>query len=180
MTARQGNDALSGHVTLRQLPFQQVSGFATPGSSRVTARTNPAKQAAMAPPGDKFRLPFRGRAGIRLYAHSLVWHDPGGFAGRPFRLQQWRWWRRPRHTASPAAQCSPVASAGPNQTVDAATVVTLNGSGSNDPDGTIASYAWTQTAGTCRDAVERDGGCSPPSPHPGRDRNHAHFFADGH
>jgi hypothetical protein len=42
----------------------------------------------------------------------------------------------------------PIASAGPNQTVDAATVVTLNGSGSNDPDGSIASYAWTQTAGS--------------------------------
>ncbi len=48
----------------------------------------------------------------------------------------------------PPPNVPPVASAGPNQTVDAATVVTLNGGGSNDPDGTIASYAWTQTAGT--------------------------------
>jgi K319-like protein len=48
----------------------------------------------------------------------------------------------------PPPNVPPVASAGPNQTVDAATVVTLNGSGSNDPDGTIASYAWSQTAGT--------------------------------
>lgn len=48
----------------------------------------------------------------------------------------------------PPPNVPPVASAGPNQTVDAATVVTLNGSGSNDPDGTIASYAWTQTAGS--------------------------------
>src|SRR5688572_6717359 len=48
----------------------------------------------------------------------------------------------------PPPNVPPVASAGPNQTVDAATVVTLNGSGSNDPDGSIASYAWTQTAGS--------------------------------
>ncbi|MCX5852538.1 MAG: PKD domain-containing protein, partial [Deltaproteobacteria bacterium] len=41
----------------------------------------------------------------------------------------------------------PVADAGPNQTVDEEVVVTLNGSGSTDPDGTIASWQWTQTGG---------------------------------
>ena len=30
----------------------------------------------------------------------------------------------------------------------AGVMVTLNGSGSSDPDGSIANYAWTQTAGT--------------------------------
>jgi len=42
----------------------------------------------------------------------------------------------------------PVAYAGVDQTVSTSVVVTLDGSGSADPDGTIASYAWTQTAGT--------------------------------
>ena len=41
----------------------------------------------------------------------------------------------------------PTASAGPDQTVDEATLVTLPGSGS-DPDGTIARYSWTQISGT--------------------------------
>jgi hypothetical protein len=41
----------------------------------------------------------------------------------------------------------PVADAGPDQTVDEGANVTLNGSGSYDPDGVIASYSWTQTGG---------------------------------
>lgn len=41
----------------------------------------------------------------------------------------------------------PVANAGTNQTVATSTTVTLDGSGSADVDGTIASYAWTQTSG---------------------------------
>ncbi|MEN9864683.1 MAG: hypothetical protein RL748_273 [Pseudomonadota bacterium] len=40
----------------------------------------------------------------------------------------------------------PVADAGVNQTAEAASVVALNGSGT-DSDGTIASYDWVQTAG---------------------------------
>lgn len=43
---------------------------------------------------------------------------------------------------------APNADAGPNQNVDEGTLVTLNGSGSSDPDDGIASYLWTQTAGT--------------------------------
>ncbi|HEV7607046.1 MAG TPA: PKD domain-containing protein [Steroidobacteraceae bacterium] len=42
----------------------------------------------------------------------------------------------------------PVANAGASQTVVSGVVVTLNGTASSDPDGTIASYAWTQSAGT--------------------------------
>ena len=40
----------------------------------------------------------------------------------------------------------PIASAGPDQSVEADTFVTLNGSGT-DVDGTIALYKWTQTSG---------------------------------
>jgi hypothetical protein len=43
---------------------------------------------------------------------------------------------------------APTANAGSDQTVNTGTLVTLNGSGSSDVDGTIASYAWTQTSGT--------------------------------
>jgi hypothetical protein len=42
----------------------------------------------------------------------------------------------------------PTADAGPDQTVASNAGVSLNGNGSSDPDGTIASYAWTQTGGT--------------------------------
>lgn len=48
-----------------------------------------------------------------------------------------------------APNVGPTANAGPNQ-LDAiqGTTITLDGTSSSDPDGTIASYAWTQTAGT--------------------------------
>ena len=41
----------------------------------------------------------------------------------------------------------PAANAGSDQTVNAGDSVTLDGSGSRDPDGNIASYSWKQTAG---------------------------------
>ena len=43
---------------------------------------------------------------------------------------------------------NPVANAGPDQTVASAALVTLNGSGSTDPDGDTLTFAWTQTGGT--------------------------------
>ena len=43
---------------------------------------------------------------------------------------------------------APVASAGVDQTVDEQSAVNLDASGSTDADGTIQSYAWTQTSGT--------------------------------
>jgi PKD domain len=42
----------------------------------------------------------------------------------------------------------PVANAGTDQSVIGGTGVTLSGTASTDPDGTISSYTWTQTAGT--------------------------------
>lgn len=42
---------------------------------------------------------------------------------------------------------APVSNAGTSQTLDEATVVTLDGSQSNDPDGTNLDYEWTQTSG---------------------------------
>jgi hypothetical protein len=43
---------------------------------------------------------------------------------------------------------APTADAGPDQTVNEGDSVSLDASGSSDQDGTIASYSWTQTAGT--------------------------------
>lgn len=50
----------------------------------------------------------------------------------------------PLSTANPP----PVANAGPDNTVEMGQTVTLNGSGSSTPIGTITSYSWTQVAGT--------------------------------
>src|SRR5688500_15235593 len=42
----------------------------------------------------------------------------------------------------------PTANAGSDQTVNEGDAVSLDGSGSSDPDGAVESYSWTQTAGT--------------------------------
>ncbi len=49
---------------------------------------------------------------------------------------------------NPPANVPPTANAGAAQTVTSGATVTLNGSASNDTDGIIATYAWTQSAGT--------------------------------
>jgi hypothetical protein len=47
--------------------------------------------------------------------------------------------------AALAVNTAPTANAGPDQTVDIATLVTLNGAGSSDPNGNTLTYAWTLT-----------------------------------
>ena len=46
-----------------------------------------------------------------------------------------------------ASDDPPLANAGPGQTVSPFTIVTLNGMGSSDPDGSITSYHWVQISG---------------------------------
>jgi len=46
----------------------------------------------------------------------------------------------------PPANQAPIADAGPNQTVDTGTEVTLNGNGSSDPENDAIAYSWTLSA----------------------------------
>ena len=52
-----------------------------------------------------------------------------------------------RDVMLPAGPLPPVAEAGPEQTVAVASDVTLDGSGSRDPNGDALTYQWTQTGG---------------------------------
>ena len=66
----------------------------------------------------------------------------------------------------------PLADAGVDQTVDEGIIVTLNGSGSNDPDGVINTFQWTQTAGpavTLSDAAAPQPTFTAPDVGPGGD-----------
>ena len=54
----------------------------------------------------------------------------------------------------PPANVAPTANAGVDQSVDVLAVVTLDGSGSTDTDGTISTYAWTQTGGADAGALD--------------------------
>ena len=56
-------------------------------------------------------------------------------------------WKRVNITVN-APNAIPVANAGPDQTVTSGAIVTLDGTGSEDNDGTIASYTWLRTGGT--------------------------------
>jgi len=70
-----------------------------------------------------------------ILAASLVMAGCGGSSGG-------------KKEPPPPANVAPTANAGADQTVDALAAVSLDGSGSSDTDGTVASYAWTQTTGT--------------------------------
>ena len=55
---------------------------------------------------------------------------------------------------------APVANAGPDQTITGSTA-TLNGSGSYDPDGSIASYYWTKISGPAQYSISNSTIASP-------------------
>ncbi len=82
-----------------------------------------------------FLAPTVGAAGAAL-TFKLTVTDNGGLAASATTIVN----------VTDANQV-PVANAGPSQTVAAGASVTLDGSNSSDPDGSITSYQWTQTAG---------------------------------
>src|SRR5262245_47071172 len=82
----------------------------------------------------RYSTPSFACAGLALLLAACGGGDGGGGPNPPLNPG-------PGNTA-------PTANAGPAQSVTSGVTVTLNGSLSSDPDGTILTYAWTQTAGT--------------------------------
>lgn len=108
-------------------------------------------------------MPEEERAG-RAFARN-VWSILGGHRGRGYKNTMCRISTAPFLAGlaallilaacgggggnnNPPGNFVPTANAGVAQTVSAGATVVLNGTASSDSDGSIASYAWTQTAGT--------------------------------
>ena len=92
--------------------------------------------------------------GTHAYLHTSVHALPGTWNAAPWVTEPWDNFPAPSQLTRgiierPIAVVNqpPVANAGPDQTVRANALVTLNGSGSSDPDGGIASYQWQQMSG---------------------------------
>jgi hypothetical protein len=84
---------------------------------------------------------------VTLGANSMIRFQSGG------DLWNFDYFELGLTSASSVSNQSPVANAGPDQTITLPTnSVTLNGSG-NDPDGSVASYSWTQVSGPSSAAI---------------------------
>ena len=84
----------------------------------------------------EFTAPDVGPAGVAL-KFQLTVADNGGLQAQDTCIVNVCWQNQP-----------PVSDAGVDQTVDGGAVVTLNGTGSTDPDDGISSYRWNQISGT--------------------------------
>jgi hypothetical protein len=150
--ASRGNVAVLVNTAVFDLPIADAGpDFATVEGADVTLdgwRSRDPFNVALAytwttPAGDvftgrqlTFRAPSVGRAGATLTFRLVV--SDGTSDSKPDFV----------NVFVANVDQPPIANAGPDQTVDERTTVTLDGTASFDPDGERLAYSWVQTAGT--------------------------------
>jgi hypothetical protein len=118
-----GSNSSDADGTIASYAWTQTGGVAVSLSNRLTARPT-------------FTAPNVGPEGASL-AFQLTVTDNEGLQDTDSCIVNVSW-----------VNLAPTANAGPDRTVGEGAQVVLNGSGSSDPDDGIASYRWSQTAGT--------------------------------
>ncbi len=124
MVTLNGANSTDPDGTIRSYIWTRTAGPSVTLSSSTSAQPS-------------FTAPNVGTAAGASLTFQLTVTDNGGLQATDSCIVNVSWVNAP-----------PVANAGPDQTVNAGDAVGLNGSGSSDSDNSIASYQWTQTAGT--------------------------------
>lgn len=117
-------------------PDGSIAGFAWSQTDGLPVTLADANQSIAS-----FTVPATATVGAQLTFQLTVTDDNGASATDDM-------------VVTVGTNASPVADAGPDQSVGTAALVSLDGTGSGDSDGTIASYSWVQTGGP---AVELSG-----------------------
>jgi hypothetical protein len=133
-TANAGPDqrvALGGTVTL------DGSASSDPNGDPLTYHWVQTGGEAVTFTPDQMVTSFTAPSNAATLTFALTVSDPGGLSASDSVVI----------TVDPVGNQSPVADAGPDQVVGTGTTVTLDGSGSRDPDGDPLTYLWVQTGG---------------------------------
>ena len=94
---------------------------------------------AFSPDGTKIAFMSDRDGNFEIYAMDANGQNPTNLTDNP-AIELFPDW-------GVASNLAPTANAGADQTVDSKASVTLNGSGSSDPDGDQLTYTWSQTSG---------------------------------
>jgi LmbE family N-acetylglucosaminyl deacetylase len=122
-------------------PMDPQADMVEPPGLSQTGLSWSARESLVVPESMQVTDAFSNPKFMALYTHDAS--DALGYLGRFVHRDEIFW----AESFGPTSNQAPTADAGTAQTVSEQSLVTLDGSGSSDPDGDTLTYAWTQTAG---------------------------------